>query len=460
MKAPPSDKYERVGPSPTLRMVRDLIEERVLAINDGYRVKNVELGPRGIPFVRGGDIGDGTVSTAVADHIRPEFKHRVTSKLTKPGDVAFITKGTIGRVARIRDEQPPFVFAPQVCYWRSLDHQRLDPTYLFFSLRSSGFLAQLDAVKTHGSMVADYVSLTDQRLFRIPLPEIGSQRRIAEILGTLDDKIELNQRINETLEAMARALFQSWFIDFDPVHAKAAVRREHPNWTNAQVSRSALPNLDHTTAELFPDRFEESAIGRIPMDWSVARIDELATINGWTLGKNDRLDTIDYIEISEVMRGNIGAISRYTRGEEPSRARRRLRHGDVVLSTVRPDREAYFVCLHPSESLIASTGFAVLSADVAPWSWLASALTQPNVFEYLGHHADGGAYPAVNPTLIGALKYAVPTEKGLLEQFHSATAPLFEQSHLQRSEAITLARTLDCLMPNLLNGNIVGLNDK
>ena len=100
--------------------VGELIDAGALAINDGYRVRNAELGPVGIPFVRGGDIRDGWIDEAVADHIRPEFTDRVTAKLTQPLDVAFISKGTVGRCGQIRAGQPAFVFAPQVCYWRVL----------------------------------------------------------------------------------------------------------------------------------------------------------------------------------------------------------------------------------------------------------------------------------------------------------------------------------------------------
>jgi type I restriction enzyme S subunit len=434
--------------------VQNLIDEGVLAINDGYRVKNSELGPVGIPFVRGGDIGDGWIETNVSDHIRPELSARVTSKLTRTGDVAFITKGTVGRVGRVREGQPAFVLAPQVAYWRSLDETRLNSRFLFYLLKGRDFQSNLDAVKTHGSMVADYVSLSDQRLFYLTLPTIRHQERAADILGALDDKIELNRRMNETLEAMARRLFRSWFVDFDPVHAKAALRRQHPKLSNADLSRRALPNLAPEIAELFPDTFEDSTLGSIPNGWKVSRIDDVAAINDWTLGKNDALPIIDYIEISEVMRGNIGAVQRFERGNEPSRARRRLRHGDFVLSTVRPDRGAYFLCLHPSESLVASTGFAVVTPKV-PWSWTATALSSPEVFEYLGHHADGGAYPAVNPSLISSLNYAVPESHSVLDAFHLIAAPMLERAHAIRSSSRALAITRDALLPRLLAGQLV-----
>ena len=114
--------------------------------------------------------------------------------------------------------------------------------------------------------------------------------------------------------------------------------------------------LDSATADLFPEHFDHGEDGMLPIGWRYARIGDLCAINAWTLRKKDDLKTLDYIEISEVSRGNISKIATYTRGEEPSRARRRLRHGDTVVSTVRPDRGSYFLSLNPAGNRVASTG--------------------------------------------------------------------------------------------------------
>lgn len=245
--------------------VADLESAGVLAIDDGYRVTNKELGPAGIPFVRGGNIGHhGEIDVDVADHVRPEFAGRVSSKLSKPGDVAFITKGTVGRVGLLRANQPQVVFAPQVCFWRSLAPERLVPRFIYYLLRSAEFQANLDAVRTHGAMAADYVSLADQRRFLIALPDVAQQRLVARILGALDDKIDLNRRTNETFEAMARAIFQSWFVDFDPVRAK--IDAKQPAGMHAE------------TTQLFPGAFTDSIIGPIPETWRADRLDALVEL--------------------------------------------------------------------------------------------------------------------------------------------------------------------------------------
>jgi type I restriction enzyme S subunit len=134
------------------------------------------------------------------------------------------------------------------------------------------FLSQLD-LRRYNSGSAQ-ASLNRNFIYPIPIrvPTPSVQRRIAEILGTLDDKIQLNRRMNETLETMVRRLFKSWFVDFAPVHAKAALRREHPKLSNADLSRRALPNMAPEIAELFPDEFEESTIGLIPKGWKLSKL--------------------------------------------------------------------------------------------------------------------------------------------------------------------------------------------
>ncbi|OPY51265.1 MAG: Type-1 restriction enzyme MjaXIP specificity protein [Methanosaeta sp. PtaU1.Bin060] len=111
--------------------------------------------------------------------------------------------------------------------------------------------------------MADYVSLKDQRQMHITLPPLPEQRTIARILGSLDDKIELNRRMNETLEAMARAIFKSWFVDFDPVRAKAEGREP--------------AGMDAETAALFPDSFEETELGMVPRGWKVGKISDFCS---------------------------------------------------------------------------------------------------------------------------------------------------------------------------------------
>ena len=202
--------------------VSDLIANRALVVGDGYRAKNEELSDSGLPFARAGNINDGFHFDDAGCFPEHDLQ-KVGNKISRPGDVVFTSKGTVGRFAFVRDDTPHFVYSPQLCFWRSQDRNVLDPRFLSFWMSSREFFVQFSGVAGQTDM-AEYVSLTDQRRMHITLPPVSEQRAIAHILGTLDDKIELNRRMNDTLEAMARALFKSWFVDFDPVRAKQQSR--------------------------------------------------------------------------------------------------------------------------------------------------------------------------------------------------------------------------------------------
>ena len=191
--------------------VANLVLEDILFIGDGYRAKNVELANHGIPFARISNINDG-FHFEDADRFPEKDLHKVGNKISQQDDIVFTSKGTVGRFAFVRKDIPRFVYSPQLCFWRVLNSQIIDPQFLFFWMLGREFYLQIIGVKGQTDM-ADYVSLADQRNMHITLPPLPEQRAIAEILGALDDKIELNQRMNATLESMARAVFRQWFVD-------------------------------------------------------------------------------------------------------------------------------------------------------------------------------------------------------------------------------------------------------
>ncbi|MCI0435132.1 MAG: restriction endonuclease subunit S [Gemmatimonadetes bacterium] len=247
---------------------RELIDASVLEVGDGYRAKNAELTGGGLIFLRAAHLQDSGFDFNNADCFAPELTERVSSKRSLPHDTVVTTKGnSIGRIGLVRDSMPAFVYSPHLSYWRSLDYELLDPHFLHFWAAGPEFRAQLSGLKESTHM-APYLSLRDQRRLRITLPPCPEQRAIASVLTALDNKIELNRRMNRTLEAIAQALFRSWFIDF-PVVAKAA--------------GSEPAGADAETAASFPDCFVDSDLGPVPQGWGVSEIGtETKTVGGAT----------------------------------------------------------------------------------------------------------------------------------------------------------------------------------
>ena len=245
--------------------VSSLISEHALVIGDGYRAKNTELSRVGLPFARAGNIRNGFHFSG-ADCFPADELHKVGEKISSPGDTVFTSKGTVGRFAFVKDNTPRFVYSPQLSYWRPVNTNLIEPRFLHYWMASREFSSQFKSVAGQTDM-AEYVSLSDQRRMHITLPPVAEQRAIVHVLGTLDDKIELNRRMNETLEEMARALFKSWFVDFDPVRAKMEGR-----WRRGE----SLPGLPADLFDLFPDRLVPSEVGELPDGWEVGTVKQLA----------------------------------------------------------------------------------------------------------------------------------------------------------------------------------------
>ena len=243
---------------------QQLLDEGVLEIGDGYRAQNNELGGDGPIFLRAGHVTDTHIDFSGVERFRDHLADKVRSKMSQPDDTVITTKeNSTGRTAFVTAKLPQFVYSPHLSYWRSRNTDKLTGGFLRYWSRGKEFTEQLAGMKASTDM-APYLSLTDQRRLSITLPSPDEQKAIARILGTLDDKIELNRRMNATLEAMARALFQSWFVDFDPVHAKAAGRPPS--------------GMDAPTAALFPASFQDSELGDIPAGWRVGSIYEAADV--------------------------------------------------------------------------------------------------------------------------------------------------------------------------------------
>lgn len=400
--------------------IADLIRDEVLVIGDGYRAKNSEMGTTGLPFARAGNVNNG-FHFENADILSEESVRLAGEKLSKPGDITFTSKGTFGRFAFVRDDTPPFVYSPQLCYWRVKRVDIVDRRFLYYWMQGSDCMNQLNQVKGLTDM-ADYVSLTNQRKMWLSVPQLSVQQRISRILSTYDELIENNQRRIRILEEMARALYREWFVYFRfPGHEKV--------------------------------KLVSSALGQIPQGWAVKKLSEVAEVNRAQINARSAPDELHYIDISSVSPGQIDLITTYGFADAPGRARRIVQHGDVLWSCVRPNRRSHAQVMYPQANTIASTGFAVLTAKTVPFTFLYAATTTDDFVGYLTNNASGAAYPAVTAETFQKAELLV-APPALLKHFGDATIPMAEQIHTLQRQTTNLRRTRGLLLPQLLSGRL------
>jgi type I restriction enzyme S subunit len=228
----------------------------------GSAISSQFFAETGVPVIRGSNLSQDVGVRLIDDglvFLTEQKTQEFSRSIVRPGDLIFTCWGTIDQVGLI-DERARF--REYVISNKQMkltpDRQKTDSLFLYY-LFSSPVMRDTILNQGIGSSVPGF-NLGQLKAIPLYLPPISEQRAIAHILGTLDDKIELNRRMNETLEAMARAIFKSWFVDFDPVRAKAEGRD---------------PGLPKHIADLFPDRFERSELGDIPAGWKVRSFSEV-----------------------------------------------------------------------------------------------------------------------------------------------------------------------------------------
>jgi type I restriction enzyme, S subunit len=394
--------------------VTDLEAADILLVQDGnhgeYRPRREELNSDGTPHIRAADINDaGVIDFAGAQRINDVALARIRKGVGAPGDVLLTHKGTVGRIARVPANAPPFVCSPQTTFWRSLASDRLDQGFLFAFLRSPKFAEQLH-MRMHESDMAPYVSLTAQRSFVISLPPIEAQRQIASVLGTLDDKIESNRRLAILLEETAAAIFKARFVDFVGV-----------------------------------EEFAESSVGRVPKGWSPGRLAELVEV---TMGQSPPGSS--YSENPEVglllVQGMGGFGDRYpTSKVYTSAATKRARAG-TTLMTVRAPVGAVNVA---RTAVCLGRGVAGIDSEHRAFS----EFLMRSLKDRWASEEAGTIFPAVNRRQILDLPVAIPARQSIVE-FEKAASPIVAMLAALYDERHALVAICDTLLPKLMSGDI------
>ncbi|MFG3304678.1 restriction endonuclease subunit S [Streptomyces wuyuanensis] len=187
---------------------QELIRQEALEIGDGYRAKNSELGGNGPVFMRAGRLTARGWDWGDAERFHASLESKVAGKMSRPGDTVITTKGnSTGRTGYVNAGSPSFVYSPHLSYWRSRDSNVIDNRYLRYWALSPELTDQLKSL-AHGTDMAPYLSLTDQKRLTITLPKISDQRVIAGVLGALDDKIAVNDRIAATALELSGVKFR------------------------------------------------------------------------------------------------------------------------------------------------------------------------------------------------------------------------------------------------------------
>lgn len=416
-----------------------------------YRGKTPVKTSSGIPLITAKVIKGGRIETPTEFIALDNYDSWMRRGIPMEGDVVLTVEAPLGEVAQLGPEK--VALAQRVVTLRG-KKGLLDNTYLLYLLQTEEMLDQLKARATGTTVVG--IKQSELRKVQLSLPPVDQQVAAARILKALDDRITLLRDTNATLEAIAQALFKSWFVDFDPVQAKAEGRQ--PEGMNA------------TTAALFPDSFEESELGLVPKGWKLVPFGELLihTIGGdWgdevPCEKNDtRVAIIRGTDIPDLQSGTANRVPvRYTSSKKLST--RMLQDGDLVLevsggSKDQPTGRALYITdllLGQFDCPVEPASFCRLlrptSADVGVLlaQQLSYIYSIGKTWEYQNQSTGIANFQTTH--FLESELVAVPPPD-VLAEFSAIIRPLIDRTHQSQVRDLTLLR--DTLLPRLISGQL------
>jgi type I restriction enzyme S subunit len=384
------------------------------------------------------------------------FKHRTRRLAPRAGDIVITREAPMGEVCKIPEDLQCCLGQRQVLLRPKSD---INPDYLLYALQSPFVQNQIRWNEGTGSTVSN---IRIPVLEKIEIPRHGdAELNIAKMLNSLDAKIDLNRRINQTLEAMAQAIFKSWFVDFEPVKAKIAAKQEGRDPLRAAMSAisgkpdaelDALPPEQYeqlaTTAALFPDEMQESEVGEIPKGWAFR---SLADIAQFASGKTDVSSLTEDLYIStENMLENRAGITRAS--SLPSVATvPSFKAGQILVSNIRP----YFKKLWMAR-FDGGRSPDVLAFEPTDYQWAEFAynlMYQDAFFEFMTRTAKGAKMPRGDKDAIMGWRFPCPVEF-LMIAFSENVRPNYAHIESLNSQNKSLSELRDALLPKLLSGEL------
>jgi type I restriction enzyme S subunit len=383
-----------------------------------------------IPWVSAKDLKVFRLHDA-EDHVTPQAID-AGSRLAPAGSIFLLVRGMT-----LHNDVPVCVAMRDMAFNQDIKalmpKAGVDGAFLTYWLlsRKPALLSSVDSAG-HGTGRLNTDTL---KAMTVALPSLAEQKAIAAVLGALDDKIELNRRMNATLEAMARALFQNWFVDFDPVRAKIDGRQP--------------AGLDPATAALFPEHLEETALGHTPKGWEVRSLDKTAHyLNGLALQKYPPGDgpTLPVIKIAQLRKGDSIGADRCNTDLSPNYI---VQDGDVLFSW-SGSLEVEFWCGGPGA--LNQHLFKVTSPEFPKWFYYLWTLYHLDEFRLIA--ADKATTMGhIQRGHLTAAKVLIPP-RPLLDAMTRTMSPIIDQLIANRTQSRTLATLRDTLLPKLLSGEI------
>lgn len=411
------------------------LENCMEAIID-YRGKTPEKKSFGIPLITAKIVKNGQINNIQEYIATKDYDSWMRRGIPKPGDVVMTTEAPLGEIAQLDNRK--VALAQRLITLRS-DSKLLDNNYLKFLMQSSFVQDQLHARATGTTVLG--IKQSELRKINLAIPPLPEQKAIARILSSLDDKIELNRQMNQTLEAIAQTIFKSWFVDFDPVRAKMEGKQP--------------AGMDAATAALFPDEFEDSSLGLIPKGWRVEKLGNLARNISKTFDFSTRTEVI-FINTGDVLLGRFLHRNQISKEGLPGQAKKSINPNDILMSEIRPANGRYAYVDFDSSDYVVSTKFMVIRAsdDIQPRLLYRILILQSTLAELqVVAESRSGTFPQITFDSISYFPIIL-SPKTIQLAFLRIVSLLDKHIKINNLQSDTIATIRDTLLPKLMSGEI------
>jgi type I restriction enzyme S subunit len=393
-----------------------------------------EFGTVGVPFLTAKSLANGTVDIDGAPRLAEEHADALKFGFVFPNDVLLSHNATVGRIAVMPEFNGRVLVGTSLTYFR-LDPCKLFPRYFAAFLKGTDFQNQLAAVMSHSTR--NQVPITAQRTLRVIVPPLDVQERIARTLGSLDDKIELNRRRSRALERLARAIFRAWFVDFEPVHAKAA-------------GATSFPSMPQEVFDALPTRFTNSPIGPIPEGWRVQTLGDIAKEVRHAARPAEIDSSTPYIGLEHMPQRSI-ALTNWEPVAKVTSNKSRFRRGQILFGKLRP----YFhkVGVAPVDG-VCSTDIVVVEPVDESFSAIAIGVVSSDEFvAYTNACSTGTKMPRTKWSDMKRYSIALGPSC-MIGAYRAIVHPMIELVIAGIHESRKLVEIRDYLLPKLLSGEV------
>lgn len=278
--------------------------------------------------------------------------------------------------------------------------------------------------------------------YELNLPPFHEQHAIAHILGTLDDKIELNRQMNENLEAIAQAIFKSWFVGFDPVRTKMEGRKPY--------------GMDKETATLFPDEFEDSELGEIPNGWRVTKIksESLNIQYGYTQSASKEKIGPQFLRITDIRGGKINWNSvPFCKISEKDFQKYQIKPGDIFVARTGASTGENIYIIDAPKSVFASFLVRFQFTDIEKARFIGKFMRSEQYFDFISNIIGGSAQPNASAQILSDISLVLPP-KDILDIFYRTINPMDQLKVRNEKESLYISKIRDTLLPKLISGEI------